>query len=419
MAANGFGPQNFTLEDLARGQVDPATADQERLARLLGLEPPKLQSTDVEQFQGGSPFLEQFGQSLGQLPAPRGFLSGLAFGAARGLASQGRGIAEKREEFEKQAQARAKAAAEANLEATREFKKTLGERAFGLQKGAAEQRIKQQEKQEELNRTSPVVDDVLKAQYPSLKGLPNGRRVSPEVFKQAQLDLMEEQGGGLGGLTPGGRDIAAKMFGVTGQLPPMGRGKKAQKARVGLINRAAEIYGPDLDIASNKADFESNREALKVLQRINNSAEAFAKTVEKNSGILKSSLKRAVDTGQQWLNAPVREVLRQTGDPDIQEFRTALQVVVPEYTRLLNSPTATGVISDSAREETKVILDPNSTVRQILRSLDVLEKDAQNRMDSYRDQIKIIKRDIRAIGSSESRGGGGNKKKTLMELVEK
>lgn len=204
---------------------------------------------------------------------------------------------------------------------------------------------------------------------------------------------MPEDTGGT--LTEEGLDAAARLYSMNGQLPFLGFGTQAGKSRTAIINRAAKLY-PRLDIATNAADYAKNKRSLTTQQNLYDAATSWETTALKNAEIVKEAARDIPELGAKFLNMPVRELARQGGSPQVQKFVTALEVVTPEFARLLSAPGATGsaMLTDTARREMRRILSGSLTTKQLLAALDVLARDAHNRRVAYSQQIDQIRRRI-------------------------
>lgn len=209
---------------------------------------------------------------------------------------------------------------------------------------------------------------------------------------QATGQMPEDTGGTL---TEEGLDAAARLYGLTGQLPFLGFGNQAGKSRTAIINRAAKLY-PHLDIPTNMADYRKNVRSLTVQQNLYDAATSWESTALKNAEIVKEAARDIPELGAKFLNMPIRELARQGGSPQVQKFVTAIEVVTPEFARLLSAPGATGsaMLTDTARREMRRILSGSLTTKQLLASLDVLTRDAHNRRVAYSQQIDQIRKRI-------------------------
>jgi hypothetical protein len=400
------------LGRIGRGEASPGDISDQALERILGLPPVERQEASPEQFQVGG--LGRFAEALGQtfqepeIQQTNPFAA-LLMGAAGGLAGRGKRISAERAKFEEGAAKRQVERDAANLAASRERRKTLetfrGQQVGEQIKATREAERKRLEKEEE--------QFVLTGEQAALIGAPRlaGQKIDRKFYLQrlaeptlAEIKAQEKakaEGRAEGepdegfNITPAGLDVVATTFAKTGQMPTMGRGAQGQKAREAVINRAAELFGPELDIAGNKASFESNKAALTNLRKIHTAATAFSNTVDKNAHVLRESLKGLIDSGSPLINRPIRQLQTAVGDPNLRSFRTALATVQPEFARLLNSPSATGVVTVDAQQHMREILDENATPRELLAALSILERDGRNRLESYDAQIKEIEKEIR------------------------
>ena len=213
-------------------------------------------------------------------------------------------------------------------------------------------------------------------------------------------------------LSPAGLDVAADMFAKTGQLPPMGMGKAGASVRSKIINRAAE-RNPNLDLATNKAEFKANETSLTALQKNRDAVVAFENTASKNLDLFVTQAQKVVDSGSPWINQPLRAVQqRGLGSADLAAFNTARQVAINEIAKVTSSPGLSGTLSDSARHEVEAFIPENATLAQVLAVAKTLRADMKNRHESLDEQIGAIQK---RIGSGGKDGGGGKRAGTVID----
>lgn len=208
-------------------------------------------------------------------------------------------------------------------------------------------------------------------------------------------------------LTSAALDIAARRYLADGTLPPMGMGKASGAARQRIINRAAEI-DPSANIAGNRATFEANKASLTGMQKMVDSVSAFERTASQNAKILDGLLDKIPNYGSSWANKPARSLSQVMGSEDMAAFNTIRQSVANEYARIISNPNLSGVMSDSAREEGAVLLDPNATAGQIRSAIKVLASEAKNRHTEYQGQLEDIKGRLGGKPASEGWKDLGN-----------
>lgn len=195
-------------------------------------------------------------------------------------------------------------------------------------------------------------------------------------------------------MTPNGLYQAAQTWIANGQYPPAGRGndpivmaqREAINAKVGAIAAAAGMDVPQL-----RAFYKSNAASLGAIQKSSDAVQAFMTTADRNSDLLKDAIRQIPDSGIPLLNQPLRAFAKNVaGDPKMSKAATYLQSVSNEYAKIITQPNLSGQLTDAARQEASVLLDPKATVQQMIASIDALRNEGANRMLSLGEQIGRI-----------------------------
>lgn len=237
-------------------------------------------------------------------------------------------------------------------------------------------------------KSRPVIfDPGTGARYLSQEDVVAKRPIDPARLRKippaSQLDH-----GDTTDLTPAGLDAAALNYAKTGILPPLGMGDKTTRKKI--INRAAEMM-PALDVASAKADFGANTDALKALVKQREALGAFESTALKNLDVFIEAAKKIPDTGSPFLNKPLRALTEAgLGGADLTAYNTARRTVIPEFAKILANPGLSGQLSDSARHEIEAVVSGAATLKQTIAAANILKQDTANRRTSYDDQIAGI-----------------------------
>lgn len=209
-----------------------------------------------------------------------------------------------------------------------------------------------------------------------------------------------------GDMKPNEWDTLARTYIRTGQMPAFGSGNSAAGARRNFIRRVNQydqatdkfIDDPDAtvqhpDLASNAMDFAADKGSLSAITKNLDAATAFQNVAEKNAQLLATKLKGIPDSGYQFVNRVWRPVAGQAqrNQQAMAAFNVYRQSVANEYARLLSQPNLTGVLSDSARHEAGVLLDPNATEPQFIAAVQALANEGANRVQEYQSQINTIR----------------------------
>lgn len=191
-------------------------------------------------------------------------------------------------------------------------------------------------------------------------------------------------------LTPEALTLTAHQYAMTGQLPPMGMGKQGAAVRTKIINEAAKAYA-GLDLPTQVAAYNANKESLKKLQGQRDAIGAFENTAAKNIDTFLATAGKVVDTGSPLANTLVRQVSgKLLGSPDQAAFDAARQVAINEIAKIVSNPNLSGTLSDSARHEVEAFNPQNATLAQSVAVMRLLKQDMQNRTGSLDEQIKDV-----------------------------
>lgn len=173
-------------------------------------------------------------------------------------------------------------------------------------------------------------------------------------------------------------DQAAVRYLKTGEMPPMGMGRDGGVIRTRIMNRAAEL-DPNADISGNKAGYGADKGSLAKLTATRDSINAFEGTARKNLDQFMNVAQKTVDSGLPFANRVFRGGARVLGDPNAAQFEAARTVAFTEVAKVLNNPTSSAVLSDSARKEAESILNGSYTVKQLIGVAQLLKQDMENR----------------------------------------
>lgn len=209
------------------------------------------------------------------------------------------------------------------------------------------------------------------------------------------------------GLTPVALDQAAEKYSATGELPAMGMGAAGAVTRRQIMDRAAELH-PNGSLAANSAAFKANQDSLKSLQKNFDQVTAFENTAGKNLDQFLTTAQKVADSGSAWVNTPLRSVNRgMLGSADQAAFDAARATALTEISKVLNSSNASGVLSDSARQEVSSLIGPGATLGQIMSAANILKTDMANRHQSYQEQIQDIQSRLGGAPGATTTGGAG------------
>ncbi len=148
---------------------------------------------------------------------------------------------------------------------------------------------------------------------------------------------------------------------------------------------------------------KASRGALDAVTKQYETLKPFAEMAEKNANVLEAQMAKVSDLGAPFLNTPVRALESKfAGNTNVAGFHAALLPVQADFARILNSPTAGGQLTDTARSEMEGAMSPGATVGQVKAALDVFRQDARNRKAAYEAQLQDLKRASVADGGAST-----------------
>jgi len=211
----------------------------------------------------------------------------------------------------------------------------------------------------------------------------------------------------MGGLTPNGLYNFARKYLATGNLGWL-RGTQEQVSLwTTAVNNKVGAMAAQMGMTADQfmGAYKANEASLTQQQKYADAASAFLSTADKNAAQLSAILPKVGDTGTPLFNKPLRVFQQQVqGNPTLSQFGTYLTSVQNEYGKILNNPNLSGQLTDSARHEAQALIDPKATVPQILASVQALNTEGTNRLQSIDEQLQKI---MSRMGSGQVGTSGG------------
>ncbi len=184
--------------------------------------------------------------------------------------------------------------------------------------------------------------------------------------------------------------IAAQQWAMTGQMVPAGMGKAGTKMRADIMNEAAKIY-EGLDLPSQMAAYNANKNSLNRVQGTLDNLSAFEKAAGKNLDAFIEIAKKLPDSGVPWANTPIRLLSdKMVGNQYLPAINAARQIATREVARVVNDPGLKGELTDSARKGVDAMMSGDITFAQLKEVAPVLRNDMANVHSSLSDQLKDI-----------------------------
>jgi len=194
-------------------------------------------------------------------------------------------------------------------------------------------------------------------------------------------------------LTGDALDYVAQQYVQTGQLPAFGMGKAAAANRRAVMNRAAEIEketgATGYDAVTRHLAIKSAASTLTKVQQQQAQVKQFEDTARMNG----DQVLKLLDTGPGPTGAPifdrwVQAGRRQTGDPDISRFDTAVTTFANEYARVMSGGTGNVQLSDAAKKEAEQLINTAMSAKQLRAVIEQMNTDMDNRSKALDHQVQ-------------------------------
>lgn len=226
------------------------------------------------------------------------------------------------------------------------------------------------------------------------------RQQTSLAAKMAQADL-----------TPEALNNAAENYRITGNLPAMGMGGLAVKAKI--LNRAAEMAAENGDQAgatvarqvANKANVAALSQVTKQEQMVG----AFEKNANMNADLALSLAGAASNTGVPvvtgWVQSGMKNI---AGDPAISKFHAATETFINEYAKIMSGSMGNTAISDAARTHAHSLLSTAMEPEQYKGVIGVLKIEMGNRMKGFAQQKQELMGNMGFNGNAQAQQTQGS-----------
>jgi hypothetical protein len=202
-------------------------------------------------------------------------------------------------------------------------------------------------------------------------------------LQQAHLKLAQDkyaQDYAQGTFKPETIDLMANLLIQTGNIPPLGMGKKAADARAQIMNRAQEISTGTgatpaqaaTNMASNKGEYAGSISGQRAIGTQIANTQVAANETNKMIGIAKPYVDKVNPTDYPAVNAVGNYVAKNTGDPNVVGLATSLNAIVNTYARAINPK---GVATVSDKNHAREILNAAMSSGQLNEAFNVMQQE--------------------------------------------
>ena len=216
-------------------------------------------------------------------------------------------------------------------------------------------------------------------------------------------------GGGSGGLTPEGLDLAAETYKQTGRIPPLYRNNTD---KLKIINRAAELQleggGTLSDVPGQQSAMKATGSALTQNEKDLQAITPYKEMLDKNVNIAETLSRKAIASNSALANRSLNWLRKNVGDnPDVNEYLAQIRIVSTEAARVLNTPRLVGQLTDSARQEMEEIVNGEMPLKSTKAVLERMKSDGSNRVDAMIRENEKLRGQAKSGGSSSVKSASG------------
>lgn len=230
--------------------------------------------------------------------------------------------------------------------------------------------------------------------------------VRTNLGAQANQRQAAADGGGAE-LTPEARTSAAQRYRIDGTLPTnLGRGAQGSKNTVAILNEAAQLAKDAGDSAeeqrirqiANKA----STQALGQLSKQEAMVGAFERNFNKNADLAVAQSNKTDRTGvpalNRWLLAGKKNI---AGDEDVAVLDVSMKAVINEYTKIISGSMGNAAMAEGEIKKVTDLLNSAQTPGQVMKVINFMKLETQNRMKGFAEQKAEITRGMRGAPAAE------------------
>jgi hypothetical protein len=213
------------------------------------------------------------------------------------------------------------------------------------------------------------------------------------------------------GLDPNTLDYAAEQYRVSGVMPQLGM--RSTGARTAILKRAAELDAAQgatgADAVARHADVKANSKTLGTATGLYQNAIANQQIAAQNGEVVRGVLTKGAGPATPLFNRPIREVMGQLGSSDVTALNTAVAAYQARVAAALQSGSGNAATTVSMQREAQTLVNPNATVKQILRSMDILDSDMVNVTAGRKAEVESTRSAIRGAGAAAATAPPANR----------
>lgn len=223
-------------------------------------------------------------------------------------------------------------------------------------------------------------------------------RRNTDVTNQTRRDLASARQVATNSMSDDAVEQAATQYRMTGQLPALGNGGAAVKARI--LNRAADQAKADgnggQEQAIRQAAYKGASTALANLTKQQNMVGSFEKTAQQNLDLALQLSDKVDRTNSPIINRGLIAFKNGVqGDADTAAFVNALTAARTEYAKVLSGATGATGVTDSARKEADELFSTATSPETLRKVIATAKQEMGNRTKAFEDQKAELTQSMR------------------------
>ena len=240
----------------------------------------------------------------------------------------------------------------------------------------------------------------------SLKGDPEAQKILDamqrrkiDIAKNTKAATVNIQPQGSGAMTQDAVELAGIQWATTGQMPALGMGNGAMRAKI-MNSGAAYLKKQGVDpttVPAVQAEFKATKEAYTQQKKGVEGIAGFVGGMIKNADYATSLSNKYYRTSLPPVNQILNAIKTKTGDPQIVQFSNAIYAAALEYAKIRTAGTqvSSAELSIQAQQKAEELVNTAQTPKQLDAAFQAMKVDAKNIESARRENLKLLENELK------------------------